>query len=1391
MLGRLQPNEHLRRITSLLETPKLDDDEQARLARLLEAISVGILVAFIIAGATVPLTTPTPVPPLASAAVGILLQTCVLVLMRHRRIRLASLLITFSLWVIITAISPLFGGISSPIIGGYAIVVLVAGMLLGGRAGLLFALLSTAGVGFILINDVNPLLPWPSSAVTPVSALVTYTAIIGATALLLFLATRNLGDALRRARLNERAQKQANQELATVRADLEERVAELERTQRRLVDSERLYQDLVQSLPQAVFRKDLQGHFSFANDKFCQDFGPSSAVVGKTDHELFPQPVADRHCAQDEFVLHSGVRSENTEIREWDNGEVSYLHVIKTPTFDSSGNPSGIQGIIWDITRLVQAEEQVRQSRDDLEKQVRDRTAQLAQERNLLRTLLDNLPDAIYVLDTTGHYVVVNAAEARRVGVPASEAMIGKHPSDLVAPGIAERQIADDRRLLETGQSVVGREDVYVDPRTGIPAWYLTTKVPLLDGTGQLIGLVGIAHDITIRKNAEQALAASEGRLRAIVEGTQALLVTVDTRGRLTYANQAAAKAIGFSEIGELTGKRFLRFIHPDDRKRAIGTYLKQIATLRPSVTLEYQIRDTAGQVKWFSFVTDLIMADGRVTGLSGVGYDITKRKWSEWEILRRNRELAALNRVGHALGRLAAPAEIVELLGVVVGQVLDNRNLYVALVDDQTGKITFPLYTMDGTRLLETLAREFGDGLTEYVLNTRRPLLISEGVEAEGKRLGFVANGRLPQSLLAVPIIAGAKALGVVAVQDYSRAHAFNTDHMQLLSTIASQAAIALENARLFGAVQAELSERKRAEESLAHERNLLRTLIDSIPDSIFVKDAASRYLVTNQAHARALGVASPAEAVGKTDHDCLVPLLATQYEAIDQAVMLSGKPMISREIQVIDPATGKSGWGLTTKVPLRDNTGRIVGLVGVNRNITKLKLVEETLRLQTGHLEIAALVARTVTSKLDIDDILPRVVALIREQFGYYQVSVFLNDADDEWSILTAQSVESAGTQPVPDVRARIGGPSMVGWVTRMGQPRVAPDVSQDPAFRAEPLLPETRSEVAVPLAIGDAIIGALDAQSKSLDGFSPEAVSILTTIADQIAIAIQNTRLHSAEKQRSHELEMAYRALQVNQAQLLAAEKMASLGRLTAGIAHEMNTPLAAVRAALAEAAQLANEFRASLGDPEVTPQDYSQMTLEMSHALDVATRASKRVAGFVRSVKSQTRGMSSVEPQRFGATTVIEEALLLMHHAARRTGCTVTFEHPDEAFELNGFPGRLAQVVTNLVENAIDASAPLGGGPVIVRLAQIAGGYELQVADRGTGIAPEVLPKIFEPMFTTKPFGEGTGLGLAIVHDIVTGDLNGTIDVATGTGLGTTFTIRFPDLQESQHADRTQN
>lgn len=252
---------------------------------------------------------------------------------------------------------------------------------------------------------------------------------------------------------------------------------------------------------------------------------------------------------------------------------------------------------------------------------------------------------------------------------------------------------------------------------------------------------------------------------------------------------------------------------------------------------------------------------------------------------------------------------------------------------------------------------------------------------------------------------------------------------------------------------------------------------------------------------------------------------------------------------------------------------------------------------------------------------------------------------------------------------------------------------------------------------------------------------------------------------------------------QNQLLIAEKMASLGRLTAGIAHEMNTPIAAVRTSLIELEGLAEEYSASVGNAEVTDQDHLEIAAEMKQAIEIAKKAATRAAGFVQSTKSQTRNLEGRKCRVFKIDTVINESLLLLSHALRAGKSEISYECDQEGHEMYGAPGWLAQVITNLVTNAIDANEDMGGGKITVSLNKEGGQLRLVVKDEGSGIEPDKIQRIFDPMFTTKDIGKGTGLGLTIVHDIITGQLGGTISVESEPGRGAAFIMQFPINKEA--------
>ncbi len=277
----------------------------------------------------------------------------------------------------------------------------------------------------------------------------------------------------------------------------------------------------------------------------------------------------------------------------------------------------------------------------------------------------------------------------------------------------------------------------------------------------------------------------------------------------------------------------------------------------------------------------------------------------------------------------------------------------------------------------------------------------------------------------------------------------------------------------------------------------------------------------------------------------------------------------------------------------------------------------------------------------------------------------------------------------------------------------------------------------------------------------------------------LEVMQARLEERVAERTQELQRAYENVQVEHERLLKSERMASLGRLTGGIAHEINTPLAASRAALVEINQLADEYLNSIGDPQVTPEDHREIGQEMLQSLKLAESSLERIAGFVRGIKVQIHDVVPRERILFNAVPVIQESLLLVNHGLRAANCTATLESPVESVELFGLPGQLSQVVTNLVTNAIDASAAKDAGLIALKLVPHAAGVDLLVSDQGDGIPAEIQPKIFDLFFTTKPTGLGTGLGLAIVRDIMTDVFAGTIDVASQVGQGTTFTLHFPD------------
>ena len=253
---------------------------------------------------------------------------------------------------------------------------------------------------------------------------------------------------------------------------------------------------LIDNIPDGVYAKDLTGKKILANPADLRNLGckTEAEALGKTDFDFFPRENAEKFAADDQKVFQGQPVINREEFFLDDKGRKRWLLTSKLPLHDPDGKIIGLVGIGRDITERKLAEEN------------------LAQERTLLRTLVDNLPDGIYAKDTTGRKTLVNPADLRTMRCKSESEAIGKTDFDHFPREIAEKFWADDQKVIQ-GQPVINREEYFLD-ENGQQRWLLTCKLPLRDPSGKILGLVGIGRDITERKNAEDALRNSEEKTR-------------------------------------------------------------------------------------------------------------------------------------------------------------------------------------------------------------------------------------------------------------------------------------------------------------------------------------------------------------------------------------------------------------------------------------------------------------------------------------------------------------------------------------------------------------------------------------------------------------------------------------------------------------------------------------------------------------------------------------------------------------------------------------------------------------------------------------------------------------------------------------------------------------
>lgn len=277
-------------------------------------------------------------------------------------------------------------------------------------------------------------------------------------------------------------------------------------------------------------------------------------------------------------------------------------------------------------------------------------------------------------------------------------------------------------------------------------------------------------------------------------------------------------------------------------------------------------------------------------------------------------------------------------------------------------------------------------------------------------------------------------------------------------------------------------------------------------------------------------------------------------------------------------------------------------------------------------------------------------------------------------------------------------------------------------------------------------------------------------------QAELALQESQARLAERNR--ELAQTLAVLHQTQTELVHSAKLASLGALVAGVAHELNTPVGNALMAVTTLAEYQREFERNVASG--ISRSALQTFMETAHAAsDLLERNLLRTAELIQTFKQVAVDQSNEQRQRFDLAQVLREITLAMDPMLRFSSCTVQNEIP-EGISMDSFPGPLGQVFINLINNALKhAFEGRAHGQIRVRAQLIsADRLRLEFADDGVGIAVEYIARVFDPFFTTKLGQGGSGLGLNIVHNIVTGVLGGQIEVHSEPGLGTEFRLELP-------------
>lgn len=789
--------------------------------------------------------------------------------------------------------------------------------------------------------------------------------------------------------------------------------------------------------------------------------------------------------------------------------------------------------------------------------------------------------------------------------------------------------------------------------------------------------------------------------------------------------------------------------------------------------------------------------------------FDETKRLLKETE--QRTAELAVINSVQEGLARALDMQSIYDLVGQKIRDLFDAQAVIIAAINHETATEHFKYHIEKGIISIPE-SRPY-DKLRKHMIDTKQKIVIHKSSDEIRAQYGLktIPGTETPKSMIFVPLIVNDQVTSYISLQNVDIEFAFSDSDVKLLETLTNSMSVALENARLFEETQRLLS--------MTEEKNAELGIINSIQNSLASK--LDMQLIYDEVGNKIQEIFD-AQVIDICLLDPSVNMLTSPY-TIERGVryhrekfelfgfrkyVIENKQHLLLNDQVIEAAkkygNPVSLFGEVPKsdlfVPLivRDEAIGVISVQNLDRehaftesNVRLLKtisnalglslenarLFDETLRLleeskkRAAELEIVNSISQAIAGHLEIDKLINLVGDKVRQLFNAGIVYLALLEKETDMIFFPYGYGDE-----YPPLKL---GEGLTSNIIKTKKPLLINNEFERKAEELGGKIIGTKSSsyLGVPIPLGEEIIGVLSVQSTQQENlFNQDDMRLLGTIAAHVGIAINNANSYK-------KINSTLADLQATQTQLIHSEKMASLGELTAGIAHEIQNPLNFVN----NFSEVNNELISELIS-EIEKKNFDEVKLladDIKVNEEKINHHGRRADAIVKGMLQHSRSSTGTkEPTNINSLS--DEYLRLAYHGLRAKDKTFNASFKTDFDDSIGLIQVISQdmgrVILNLITNAFyvvnerkKLSVGLNYEPTVsVSTRKFGNRVEIKVSDNGNGIPSHVLEKIFQPFFTTKPTGEGTGLGLSLSYEIVKAH-GGELTVETKEGVGTTFTI----------------